>query len=49
MAVMAVNECSVQDLAGQMGYDAALEKARRERRHALILPREHGQNSAGIQ
>jgi hypothetical protein len=42
MAVMAANEYSIEDLGGQMGNDAALEKARRERRHALILPREHG-------
>lgn len=42
MAAMAANECSIEDLAGRMGNDAALEKARRERRHALILPREHG-------
>jgi hypothetical protein len=42
MALMAANECSIEDLDGQMGNDEALEKARRERRHALILPREHG-------
>jgi YwiC-like protein len=42
MAVMAATDCSIEDLGAQMGNDAALEKARRERRHALILPREHG-------
>jgi hypothetical protein len=42
MALMAANECSIEDLDGQMGNDAALERARRERRLALILPREHG-------
>jgi hypothetical protein len=42
MAVMAATDCSIEDLGGQMGNDEALEKARRERRHALILPREHG-------
>jgi hypothetical protein len=42
MAMMAANECSIEDLGGQMGNDAAREQARRECRRALILPREHG-------
>jgi hypothetical protein len=41
MAVMATQEHSIEHLASR-GDDAALEEARRERRHALILPREHG-------
>jgi hypothetical protein len=43
---MAAKEFSIDDLgrgiADGIAEDAALEKARRERRHALILPREHG-------
>ncbi len=39
---MAATQCSIDGLGGRAGNDGALEKARRERRHALILPREHG-------
>jgi hypothetical protein len=43
---MAAKELSVgglgRGISDGAGEDAALEKVRRERRHALILPREHG-------
>ena len=40
---MSSNECSIEALAGHVPMDdAATRKARRERRLALILPREHG-------
>jgi YwiC-like protein len=42
MALMAANQCSIEGLGSRAGNDGALEKARRERRHSLILPREHG-------
>ena len=42
MALMAANECSIEGLECRVANDAGQEKARRERRRALILPREHG-------
>jgi hypothetical protein len=46
MALMATNDYSIEDLRRRFGHtdlvEAALQKARRERRRALILPREHG-------
>jgi hypothetical protein len=39
---MAANEWSINGMSGRLPQDAALEKARRERRLALIVPREHG-------
>jgi hypothetical protein len=42
LALMAANECSINGMSGQLPQDAALEKARHERRLALIVPREHG-------
>jgi hypothetical protein len=39
---MAAKECSINGMSGRLPQDAALEKARRERRLALIVPREHG-------
>ena len=41
MALMAASAYSIEDLGSSMG-DIASAKARRERRRALILPREHG-------
>ncbi len=38
---MATREYSIEHMASR-GDEAAMEEARRERRHALILPREHG-------
>ncbi|MGA8866266.1 MAG: YwiC-like family protein [Candidatus Sulfotelmatobacter sp.] len=38
---MAATEWSIET-GGRISHQAASEKARRERRHALILPREHG-------
>jgi hypothetical protein len=46
MALMATNDYSLEDLRRRFAHtdreEAALQKARRERRRALILPREHG-------
>jgi hypothetical protein len=46
MALMATNDYSIEDLRRRFAHtdheEAALQKARRERRRALILPREHG-------
>jgi hypothetical protein len=46
MALMAANEYSIEDLRQRFAHtdlaEAALQKARREHRRALILPREHG-------
>jgi hypothetical protein len=45
MAVMTPNEWCIDGMrqhAIDEAHEAALEKARRERRHALIFPREHG-------
>jgi hypothetical protein len=39
---MAANEWSIIGMSGRLPQDAAREKARRERRLALIVPREHG-------
>ena len=39
---MAANECSIESLECRVANEAGQEKARRERRRALILPREHG-------
>ncbi len=39
--MMAATEWSIET-GGRISHQAASEKARRERRHALILPREHG-------
>jgi hypothetical protein len=42
MALMAANECRIEGLECRVANEAGQEKARRERRRALILPREHG-------
>jgi hypothetical protein len=46
MALMAANEYSIEDLRQRFAHtdreEAAPQKVRRERRRALILPREHG-------
>jgi hypothetical protein len=46
MALMATNDYSLEDLRRRFAHtdreEAAVQKARRERRRALILPREHG-------
>ena len=46
MALMATNDYSLDDLRRRLAHtdreEAAVQKARRERRRALILPREHG-------
>jgi len=39
---MATTECSIERMGRRASEDAATDHARRERRHALILPREHG-------
>lgn len=39
---MAPNECHIEGVGHRVAVDPVLERARRERRHALILPREHG-------
>ena len=39
---MVANEWSINGMSGRLPQDAAREKARRERRLALIVPREHG-------
>jgi hypothetical protein len=39
---MAAKECSINGMSWQLPQDAALKKARHERRLALIVPREHG-------
>src|ERR1035441_11084951 len=42
MAVMATTEYSIESMGRRASEDAATDHARGERRHALILPREHG-------